>query len=168
MKLRTAASRGAGSVTAAEVMAFKLMQECEKKWKSIRGYQDIDKLLSGALYKDGVLVESSSNQEGVAQALIHNFWAYLRSNSALKKFNLLSLNCRDGLIDFFELFGVDQLEWGWGRGRQRLLHYNHNKYLRESESESVQTHSSLVERSDRLLYQEEKYLRNWTCNENFL
>ncbi len=61
VKLRTAASRGAGSVTAAEVMAFKLMQECEKKWKSIRGYQDIDKLLSGALYKDGVLVGVPQN-----------------------------------------------------------------------------------------------------------
>lgn len=35
VKLRTAASRGAGSVTAAEVMAFKLMQECEKKWRPI-------------------------------------------------------------------------------------------------------------------------------------
>jgi transposase-like protein len=60
------ASRGAGSVTAAEVMAFKLMQECEKKWRLIRGHQEIDKLLSGALYKDGLLVESSANQEGVA------------------------------------------------------------------------------------------------------
>lgn len=66
VKLRTNTSRGAGSVTAAEVMAFKLMQECEKKWRPIRGYREIEKLLSGALYKDGVLVESSANREGVA------------------------------------------------------------------------------------------------------
>ena len=66
IKLRTTTSRGAGSVTAAEVMAFKLMQECEKKWRPIRGSAEIEKLLSGAIYKDGVLVESSVNQEGVA------------------------------------------------------------------------------------------------------
>jgi len=66
VKLRTVASRCAGSVTADEVMAFKLMQESEKKWRSIRGHQEIDKLLSAALYKDGVLEESSANQEGVA------------------------------------------------------------------------------------------------------
>lgn len=66
VKLRTAASRGAGSVVAAEVMAFKLMQECEKKWRPLRGSQEIEKILNGALYKDGVLIESSANQEGVA------------------------------------------------------------------------------------------------------
>ncbi len=66
VKLRTAATRGAGSIMAAEVMAFKLMRECEKKWRPIRGHGEIEKILSGALYKDGLLVESSANQEGVA------------------------------------------------------------------------------------------------------
>lgn len=66
VKLRTKTSKGAGSARAAEVMAFKLMKEAEKKWRKIRGYEEIEKLLSGAIYKDGKIVESKENQQAVA------------------------------------------------------------------------------------------------------
>jgi hypothetical protein len=58
--------KGAGSTTMAEALAFKLLKECEKKWRLIRGWNEIEKQLSGALYKDGVLREKMINQEGVA------------------------------------------------------------------------------------------------------
>ncbi len=66
VKLRTGSTKGAGTVSMAEALAFKLLKECEKKWKKIRGSKEIEKQLSGALYKDGILVEKRVNQEGVA------------------------------------------------------------------------------------------------------
>ena len=42
----------------AEVMAFKLMLEAEKRWQRIRGYEEISNLLRGEVYKDGKLVQS--------------------------------------------------------------------------------------------------------------
>ena len=66
VKLRTSVTKGAGTMKMAEVMAFKLLLECEKKWRQIKGWREIEKQLQGALYKDGILEESSSNQEGVA------------------------------------------------------------------------------------------------------
>ncbi|MBN2898780.1 MAG: IS256 family transposase [Clostridia bacterium] len=67
VKLRTKSMRGAGSVNAAEAMAFKLLKEAEKKWRQIRGWQEIENLLRGDIYIDGKLVQSSStNQEVVA------------------------------------------------------------------------------------------------------
>ena len=58
VKQRTRATKGAGSVKMAEVMAFKLMLEAEKRWQRIRGYEEISNLLRGEVYKDGKLVQS--------------------------------------------------------------------------------------------------------------
>lgn len=67
VKLRTKSTRGAGSVKTATTMAFKLLQECEKKWRKIRGLSDIENILAGVVYKDGVMVTSkSANQEAAA------------------------------------------------------------------------------------------------------
>ena len=63
VKQRTASTKGAGSVMMAEGLSFKLLKECEKKWRPIRGHKEIEKQLSGALYKDGILVEKRINQE---------------------------------------------------------------------------------------------------------
>ena len=64
VKLRTKSTRGAGSAKTATTMAFKLLQECEKKWRKIRGWQEIENLLAGVEYKDGVMVPSQeSNRE---------------------------------------------------------------------------------------------------------
>ena len=66
VKLRTKVTKGAGSPKAASTMAFKLMLEAEKKWRRIRGYQEIELLLSGVEYKDGVVVTKDSHREAVA------------------------------------------------------------------------------------------------------
>ena len=50
----------------AETLSFKLLLECEKKWRPIRGWREIEKQLKGALYKDGILIQSSVDQEGIA------------------------------------------------------------------------------------------------------
>ena len=67
VKLRTRVTKGAGSQNMAEVMAFKLMKEAEKKWRRIKGAEEITTLLEGGLYKDGELIESSVNaKQGAA------------------------------------------------------------------------------------------------------
>ena len=65
VKLRTKSMRGAGSSRMAAVMAFKLLLECEKRWRPIRGWKEISKLLSGVEYQDGVMVR---NEESVQKA----------------------------------------------------------------------------------------------------
>ena len=67
VKLRTKSTRGAGSPETATTMAFKLLQECERKWRRIRGWEEIENLLAGVEYRDGVVVASQeSNQEAAA------------------------------------------------------------------------------------------------------
>lgn len=66
VKLRTKVTRGAGSKKTAEVMAFKLLKECEKKWRMIRGREEIPNLLEGVAYKDGVMVPRESHHEAAA------------------------------------------------------------------------------------------------------
>jgi len=66
VKLRTKAMKGSGSLKAAEVMAFKLLCEAEKKWRKIRGWQMIEELTNGALYIDGEKVDKLADQQGVA------------------------------------------------------------------------------------------------------
>jgi len=59
--------RGSGSEKAASAMAFKLLKECEKKWRTLKGFNEITNLLNGLEYKDGVLVEEKQlGHEGVA------------------------------------------------------------------------------------------------------
>lgn len=66
VKLRTKVTRGAGSKETAEVMAFKLLKECEKKWRAIRGAEEIENLLAGVAYKDGVMIPRDSHHEAAA------------------------------------------------------------------------------------------------------
>ena len=66
VKLRTKTTKGSGSMEMAEVMAFKLMREAEKRWQRIRGYGELGNILSGALYKDGKRVEDVRNRRGAA------------------------------------------------------------------------------------------------------
>ena len=48
-------------------MAFKLLMECQKKWRKIRGAEEIENLLAGVEYKDGVMVPSQeSNRKATA------------------------------------------------------------------------------------------------------
>ena len=67
VKLRTKVTKGAGNKTTATTMAFKLLSECQKRWRKIRGTeQDIQNVLSGVEYKDGVVVPTVSSQEAAA------------------------------------------------------------------------------------------------------
>lgn len=66
VKLRTRTTRGAGNWKTAETMAFKLLQECEKRWLRIRGAKEIEKLLSGVEFKDGVMIPSQEQTEETA------------------------------------------------------------------------------------------------------
>jgi len=46
VKLRTRKTKGAGSVKVPVSTAFKLLLECEKKWRKIRGAEEIQSLLT--------------------------------------------------------------------------------------------------------------------------
>ncbi len=66
VKLRTKTSKGAGNCSMAGIMAFKLLSECEKKWRKIRGWQEIQKLLSGVEYRNGLVVNNQKDQMDAA------------------------------------------------------------------------------------------------------
>ena len=66
VKLRTKVTKGAGSKNTAEVMTFKLLKECEKRWRKINLPGEIQNLLRGLAYKDGVVVPDPSHHEAVA------------------------------------------------------------------------------------------------------
>lgn len=66
VKLRTKVTKGAGSKDTAEVMTFKLLKECEKRWRKINLPGEIQNLLRGLAYKDGVVVPEQSHHEAVA------------------------------------------------------------------------------------------------------
>jgi putative transposase len=66
VRLRTNVTKGAGSLKAAEVMAFKLLEDAQNTWRKIRGYEEIKNLLEGVEYKNGVVVATADNQEDSA------------------------------------------------------------------------------------------------------
>lgn len=67
VKLRTKVTKGAGNKETATAMAFKLLQECQKKWRRIRGdEEELNNLLMGLVYRDGVVVTLPSHQEAAA------------------------------------------------------------------------------------------------------
>ena len=53
--MRTKSTKGAGNEKTAVTMAFKLMTEAEKKWRKIKGLEDLKHLVAGARFKDGVI-----------------------------------------------------------------------------------------------------------------
>jgi len=64
VKLRTKVTKGAGSKETAAAMAFKLLQECQKKWRRIRGEkQELQNLLGGLAYRDGIVIPQLSHHE---------------------------------------------------------------------------------------------------------
>jgi transposase-like protein len=66
VKLRTKVTKGAGSKETATVMAFKLLDECQKKWRKLRGHEEIKNLLKGLEYKDGVMIPQKQHHEAAA------------------------------------------------------------------------------------------------------
>lgn len=66
VKLRTKVTKGAGSKETASAMAFKLLQECQKRWRRLRGHEEIKNILDGLAYKDGIVIPRESHHEAVA------------------------------------------------------------------------------------------------------
>jgi transposase-like protein len=66
VKLRTKVTKGAGSKETAAVMAFKLLDECQKKWRKLRGHEEIKNLLKGLEYKDGIMITRDKLHEAAA------------------------------------------------------------------------------------------------------
>lgn len=66
VKLRTKVTKGAGSKQTAATMAFKLLQECQKKWRRLRGHEEIGNLINGLEYKDGVVITRDEHHEVAA------------------------------------------------------------------------------------------------------
>jgi putative transposase len=66
VKLRTKVTKGAGSKEAAAVMAFKLLIECQKKWRKLRGQAEFTNLSKGLEYKDGVMITREEHHEAAA------------------------------------------------------------------------------------------------------
>ena len=66
MKLRTKVTKGAGSKETAAVMAFKLLHECQGKWRKLRGHEEFRNLLKGLEYKDGIMIAREEHQEAAA------------------------------------------------------------------------------------------------------
>ena len=66
MKLRTKVTKGAGSKQTAAVMAFKLLTECQKRWRKVKGHEEIKNLLKGLEYKDGIMIPDQKHHEVAA------------------------------------------------------------------------------------------------------
>jgi putative transposase len=67
VKLRTRVTRGAGSSQTAGTLAFKLLLECEKKWRKLRSPELVIDVINGVDYKDGIVLSTpSTDQEDVA------------------------------------------------------------------------------------------------------
>jgi transposase-like protein len=64
--IRTKVTKGAGSKEAAEAMAFKLLKEAEKRWHRIDGFKEIQNLLNGVEYKDGIVLHTKASQEAIS------------------------------------------------------------------------------------------------------
>lgn len=60
VKLRTKSTKGSGSSKMAVTLAFKLLKEAEQKWRKIRGHEELQNLLQGVEYEDGVMVAKDS------------------------------------------------------------------------------------------------------------
>jgi transposase-like protein len=62
VRLRTNVTKGAGSLKAAESMAFKLLQDAEKSWNRIRGFAELTNVLNGVAYVDGVMIAEAATE----------------------------------------------------------------------------------------------------------
>lgn len=65
VRLRTNVTRGAGSPVAASMMAFKLLQDAEKNWNRVKGWAEVERVLKGVVYKDGIMIadDPSTNRD---------------------------------------------------------------------------------------------------------
>lgn len=60
---RTYKVKGAFSNKTILTMSFKLMQSAQKSWKRLRGFHQLDNVISGVKFVDGVISENQQNDE---------------------------------------------------------------------------------------------------------
>jgi transposase-like protein len=53
VRLRTKRTRGHGTLETTLAMAFKLVEKASMKWRKLRGYEMMEKVISGVEFKDG-------------------------------------------------------------------------------------------------------------------
>jgi len=66
VKLRTRVTKGAGSREAGLVMAYKLLEAAQERWRALTGYELVAEVLAGAEFKDGEPVVKTDAEEEVA------------------------------------------------------------------------------------------------------
>ena len=67
VKLRTRVTKGAGSREAALVMAYKLLDAAQERWRALTGHELVTEVLAGVEFKDGErAVREEDTQEEVA------------------------------------------------------------------------------------------------------
>lgn len=66
VKLRTQMTKGAGSRTAALVMAYKLLDAAQERWRALTGFELVAEVLAGVEFKDGTRVVKHDDSEEVA------------------------------------------------------------------------------------------------------
>ena len=63
VKLRTRVTKGAGSREAALVMAYKLLDAAQERWRALTGYELVAEVLAGVQFKDGERVVNEEDEE---------------------------------------------------------------------------------------------------------
>ena len=60
--------QGTGGGVYPNALAFsqELMEDAQKTWRKIRGYEEIENLLRGVEYKNGVMIPKANNQAAPA------------------------------------------------------------------------------------------------------
>jgi len=66
VELRTRVTKGAGSRTAALVMAYKLSDAAQERWRALTGHELVAEVLAGVEFKDGTRVVKQDDNEEVA------------------------------------------------------------------------------------------------------
>lgn len=66
VKLRTRVTKGAGSAKTATAMAFKLLEQAQKRWRRISAPEELSNVTKKLAYEDGILIQAQTNREGAA------------------------------------------------------------------------------------------------------
>ena len=67
LRNRTYKAKGAFSSKTIVTMAFKLLQSAEKRWLRLRGFHQLDNVIQGLAFKDGILVKNSEDLSKINQ-----------------------------------------------------------------------------------------------------
>ena len=59
VRLRMYKTRGCRTAANTEVMAFKLIMAAQKRWRKLRGYNQIPLVMAGKIFKDGILQQAA-------------------------------------------------------------------------------------------------------------